>query len=102
MKSSTALNSFIENIMSTKDLKMGGASAGIIGSSNGNSIIELNLKKSVIAFATEYQKQNTNKKDLIVLADEVNRNIQTAHMVSLISDKKFDELLDQLEDLMIF
>lgn len=80
-------------------LRMGGAGPGILGSSGADGEVVHNLKKSAIAFASEYRKPQTNQAELERLTNEVAGSFQTLNLMNTLSDEETNKLLDQLQGL---
>ena len=78
-------------------LRMGGASAGIIGSAGADNDIIYNLRKSAIAFASEYNKTKSNHDELEQLSQEIGGYIQTLHVIGTLSEAEVDKLIDELQ-----
>ena len=81
-------------------LRMGGASAGILGSSGADGDIVNNLKRNCMAFANEYRKPVAKQVNLEGLADEIDGLLRTLQVTSTLSESETDKLLDQLHVLM--
>lgn len=99
MNKSTNIKSFLENIMHISDTTMGGATAGIIGSSGANSDSINNLKKSAIVFAQEYHKPGHNQAELLLAAEQVNGCLHTLQLTNILSESTSSQLMDELEKL---
>src|SRR5665647_600172 len=91
------LNHFLESVMHVNVLRMGGASAGIIGSAGADSDIIYNLRKCAIAFASEYHKPKSNHDELEKLSQEIGGYIQTLHVIGTLSEAEVDKLIDELQ-----
>jgi hypothetical protein len=97
MSSNANLDSFLETIMHISVLRMGGASAGITGSSGGDSELVNNLKRSAIAFAREYRQPTSRQDELTRLAQEINGYLQTLQLTCTLSASEVDKLTDELQ-----
>ena len=76
---------------------MGGASAGIIGSASAVSDIVNNLKRSSVAFASEYSKSDSNNVELERLSDEIAGFLQTLQLMYVLSEGEANKLTDELQ-----
>lgn len=97
-----SVEEFREAIMQLKPgnfMALGGASAGIVGSSNGGSEAILQLQRSALEFTKVY-KSASSTQALDVARRDVIAKIMVAHTVDAISEKRADELLEQLAQLM--
>ncbi len=79
--------------------RMGGASAGIIGSSSTDNIVLNNLKKSTLAFAREYSKPTSNQNELVRLSQDIYGYLRTLQVTSTLSEEEVDGLMDELQAL---
>jgi hypothetical protein len=100
MSSSADLNLFLEKIMRINVLRMGGASAGIFGSPGADSDVAYNLKKTALAFASEYCKPAADQTVLDRLSNEVYGCLQTLQLTYVLSEETANELAGQLQDLL--
>lgn len=80
-------------------LRMGGASAGIFGSTGADNDVLHSLKKSSIAFAAEYKKPTADQVKLEQLSNEIHGYIQTLQLLTTLSEKEAHKLIDQLQEL---
>lgn len=80
-------------------LRMGGAAAGIMGSSGADNDIVNNLKKCAIAFAYEYRKPTPANDELLRLSQEINGYLHVLQLTSALSEKEFNLLVDYLQAL---
>lgn len=99
MVNPTEIDDFLARIMNLNVLRMGGAAAGIVGSSGADSDILYRLKKTAVAFASECRNPAVNRDELQRLSGEVAGLIQTLQLTSTLSDEAADKLLDQLQNL---
>jgi hypothetical protein len=97
MTQASNLNLFLERIMNINVLHMGGASAGIIGSASAVSDIVNNLKRSSVAFASEYSKSDSNNVELERLSDEIAGFLQTLQLMYVLSEGEANKLTDELQ-----
>jgi hypothetical protein len=86
--------------MSINVLRMGGAFAGIIGSSGTDSIVLNNLKKGAVTFARAYSKPVPSRDELVGLSGEICGYLQTLQLTYALSKEEADRLMDQLQLLM--
>ena len=70
MPDTTKLDIFVEKIMSINVMRMGGAFAGIVGSTGTDGDTANNLKESTINFAREYNKSTLNQDKLTRLSQK--------------------------------
>jgi hypothetical protein len=96
---SVSLEDFLEIIMHIDVLRMGGASAGIIGSTGTDDEVLANLKKSAIAFANEYRKPASRHDELHRLSQAIEGYLLTLQLTATLSAAECDELIDQLQTL---
>ena len=99
MPNSSELELFIETVMSINVLRMGGASAGIIGSTGTDNVVLNNLKKSAAAFAREYSKPASDQHELMGLSQEIYGYLRTLQVTDTISEEEVDKLMDELQTL---
>lgn len=76
---------------------MGGASAGIMGSSGTDNDIVNNLKKSAIAFAREYGKPTSNHDELTRLSQEITGYLRTLPLTYTLSEEEVEKLINELQ-----
>lgn len=100
MTDPSKLHRFLENIMRINVTNMGGAAAGIIGSSDAGNDILNDLKKSSVAVAQEYQKKERNQDELATMADQITGYLQTLQLTHTLSERTTEELINQLDELM--
>jgi hypothetical protein len=100
MPASTDLNSFLESVMNINVLRMGGASAGILGSTSADSSIVNDLKKGAYLFATEYRKSGADYVTLERLSNEMYGFLQTLQLTYTLSEKEANKFINQLQKLM--
>jgi len=98
----TPLNRFIESILHVQAgfAGMGGASAGIIGSSSTNEPLVNQLRNQALAFAAEYSKAQPDKAVLDSLAAQVEGELRSVRLIGGLSDVELDKLIKQLHDLL--
>jgi hypothetical protein len=99
MPNTKKLALFIKRVMDINVLRMGGASAGIIGSSGTDNIVLNNLKKSTLAFAREYSKPTSNQDELIRLSQDMYGYLRTLQVTYTLSEEEVDGLMDELQEL---
>jgi hypothetical protein len=100
MPVSSELDSFLADVMRINVLRMGGASAGILGSAGSDGEVVDKLKRSAIAFAGEYRKPTARRDELERLANELSGFIQTLQVTSALSEVGANKFLNQLQMLM--
>ncbi len=100
MSSTEDLNHFLEKIMRINVLRMGGASAGILGASGADNDVMYNLKKCTVIFASEFRKPNADQTVLKRLSSDIYGFIQTLQLTYALSEKEANKLTDQLQDLL--
>lgn len=94
------LNLFIARIMRIDVLRMGGASAGIIGSAGGDTDTVNNVKKTAIVFASEYSKSSPDQDELTRLSQEIIGFLQILQLTYTVSEDEVNGLMDELQMLM--
>lgn len=99
MSEPSDLRQFLEHIMQIDVVQMGGARAGIVGSSDANSGTINKLKKNAIAFAQEYTKQKSDHTILTQTADQVIGCLLTLQLTSTLSETTTVALINELEKL---
>jgi len=94
---SESLNTFIAKIMNihATTAGMGGASAGIFGTTSLGDESVQQLKRVVMAFASEYRKDAKSKATLD-LAKEAEGLLRTLQVVSVITGERCDQLISEL------
>ena len=100
MPDSEKLALFIEKVMNINVLRMGGASAGIIGASGTDNMVLNSLKKSSAAFAREYSKPISNQHELVGLSRDIYGYLRTLQVTYTLSEVDVDGLMDQLKVLL--
>ena len=85
--------------MNIKVLRMGGASAGIIGASGTDDVVLNSLKKSSVGFAREYNKPTPSQDVLVGLSKEIYGYLRTLQVTYTISEEEVDGLMDELQAL---
>ena len=99
MKTSN-LERFVQGIMSIEVLRMDGASAGILGTAGADSDVVHSLKKTTIAFASEYCKAGADQNMLERLAQEIDGLLRTTQLTHTISEERATKLVADLNTLM--
>jgi acyl-homoserine lactone acylase PvdQ len=99
MAQSLTLDLFLERIMNMNLLRMGGASAGIFGSSGADTDILNRLKNTTITFANEYRKPKEGHAKLVQLSKDIYGYFQTLQLTNTLSEKEANKLIDQLDKL---
>ena len=79
---------------------MGGAAAGILGSSGADSDVLNKLKKTALVFASEYNKPTIDRAILERLSNEIDGLLQTLQVVNTLSEEDGHKLIEQLQNLM--
>jgi len=100
MSDTFRLEHFLEKIMQISVMHMEGAGAGIIGSSDANSDVVNSLKRSTIAFAQEYRKQEPNQNELKRASEQVSGYLQTLQIINALSENTVAAFIDELGSLM--
>ena len=100
MPASTDLNNLLESIMNINVLRMGGASAGIVGSTGGDISVLNDLKKCAFIFVAEYRKSAADYTTLERLANEMYGYLQTLQLTYTLSEKEANKFVDQIQKLM--
>ena len=90
------LDLFLKDVMHISVLRMGGAGAGIVGSSGAEADIVNNLKKTVLDFANESRKPTIDQVALQQLSDEVRGLLQTLGVLSILSAERTNQLIHEL------
>ena len=101
MSSSADLKLLFKSIMATNVLRMGGASAGILGLLGADNDIVNNLKTSTVAFASEYRKPKPDRAVLEQLSYKIYGFLQTLQLTHTLSEEAARKLIDQLQSLMV-
>ena len=99
MDKSSSLKLFIDRILNFNVVRMGGASAGIFGSTGADYDVLNSLKNSTIAFATEYRKPTTDHAKLKQFSNDIYGYLQTLQLTYTLSEVEANELIDQLQKL---
>lgn len=99
MSDSANLNLFIQKILNITVQRMGGASAGILGSSGADNDIVNNLKKTVIAYANEYTKTTPSRVELVSLSQYIYGYLQTLQLTYTLTATEADKLINDLQEL---
>jgi hypothetical protein len=97
MPASTKLNSFIEAIMSITVQRMGGAYAGILGSSGADNDILIKLKRAAISYGRHYGNPVTNQVELMNLSQEIYGYLQTLQLTYTLTESEAGKLIDELQ-----
>jgi hypothetical protein len=100
MPNSPELTLFIQHIMSISVLRMGGAFAGIVGSSNTDNVVLDSLKKNALDFGREYSKPVPGHNQLVELSKEIYGCLRTLQVTYTLSEKEAERLTDELQALM--
>jgi hypothetical protein len=93
------MGQFLDRIMSINVLRMGGAFAGIVGSSGTDNIVLNNLKRTAVTIARAYNKPATQRDELVELSEQIDGYLQTLQLTSTLSKEEVDGLMEQLESL---
>lgn len=94
------LRSFVNKVGAIAHNQPGNiSSAGFFGAGASQDSMIDTLKRSVLAFASEYSKPAPNKVRLAELADEIEGGLQGVRAISSIDDKQLDGLLSELYSL---
>ncbi len=99
MSQHSDLDMFLEKVMHISVLRMGGAAAGIIGSSGADVGIVNSLKKTTLDFANECRKPTPNQAELQRLSNEVGGFLHTLGVLSILSAEETTNLIQQLQKL---
>jgi len=86
--------------MDIRNMSMGGAVAGIIGSPEASEGVINTLKRTAVDIAKEYRRQPRDMSRLQELADQISGLLQTLRVTSTLSDKTVAELHDELDALL--
>lgn len=99
MANDPSLQHFLEVIMGINVTTMGGASAGILGSTSSRDDLVHNLKKNAIAFAQAYRTdpQGTAAEKA---TKEIIGTLRTLQLTNTLSMKTMTSLIDELEALL--
>ena len=90
------LQLFLARVMGMKVLRVGGASAGILGALGGESETLNNLKRTALEFAKEYTGPKPDHASLGKLAQDIEGYMRTLQLTNTISSDEVDSLLEQL------
>lgn len=93
------LASFLDKIMNIKVLRMGGLSAGVIGSSSTEDTVIYGLRVSATAFAREYVKPKPDTVALSKLSEEIEGGLRTLQLTNELSVEDVEELVIDLRTL---
>jgi hypothetical protein len=99
MEQKSDVDAFLQSIMKIKVTRMGGASPGFFGQVGTDGDLVNSLKRSAIAFATEYRKPGSNKNEVLRLSNEVEGFLHSLILTNTLSENEVDELLDKLYSL---
>ncbi len=99
MAQKSDIDLFLDQIMKIRVTRMGGASPGIFGQVGTDGDLVNSLKKSAIAFATEYRNPESNKDEVLRLSNEVEGYIRSLVLTNTLSENEVDKLLDKLYSL---
>ena len=93
------ISAFVSNIMSIRASgSMGGASAGIFGTTGMGDPAVRQLKSAGMAFVSAY-REGTDSEVILRLGKEVEGHLQTLQAISIITSDKCDQLTSELHDL---
>jgi len=93
------LQLFLARVMGMKVLRVGGASAGILGALGGESETLNSLKRTALEFAKEYTKPNPDHEALAKRVQDIEGYVRTLQLTNTISSDEVDSLLEQLHGL---
>lgn len=96
---SSGLHAFLEAVMTVKSMTMGGASSGILGSSDPADVPIHDLKRAAVAFAEAYRDPAHDRVALNRLAADIEGHIQAIAAMGIIAGETSDQLIDQLRTL---
>jgi len=99
MPTPTKLNVYIEKIMHISVQRMGGAFAGILGTSGADSGIVYKLKKAAMSYAGEYTESTPNPAKLTALSQEMYGYLQTLQLTYTLTEEEAGKLIDLLQKL---
>jgi hypothetical protein len=88
---------FMTTILSIKVQRMGGAFAGIMGTSGADNDILNKLKRTALAFAKEYTSSEPNQLKTTKLSQEMYGYFQTLQLTYTITEKEATSLIDELD-----
>lgn len=94
------IDEFTRSLLSIEVLQLGGAGAGIVGSSGNDSNLTYQLKQKAVAFANAYRSTGPSSAGTKQAADDVYGIIQSLLVTSTISEAKATELLNALDNLL--
>ena len=97
MSAPTELKPFIETIMSITVQRMGGAYAGILGTSGADNDILIKLKRAVISYAREYSKLAPDQTKLTKLSQEIYGYLQIMQLTYTLTESEAGKLIDELQ-----
>jgi hypothetical protein len=97
----SAVNNFLKKIMEINVATMGGATAGIIGTSGTGSDVINNLKRTSISFAREYSKQNPSQPELKRLEHQIVGQLRILQLTYTLSEHTVNTIVDELQALAI-
>ena len=97
----TKLDTFVHEVMAINATiaGMGGSYSGIMGTSSPSDQAIYQLKKTVIALASEYRKKEPQNKKLAEYAEEIETLLNTLQITSVISNSKYEQLITDLKSL---
>jgi hypothetical protein len=100
--SSETIRTFVHQIMDINATfpGIGTASSGVLGTTAPGDQTVFQLKRAVVAFASEYGKSSFDKKLVEKLAREIDGFLQTLQVVSVITDDRYKQLITDLQNLM--
>ena len=80
-------------------MALGGAASGIVGATDSGSATVMQLQRAAITFAN-YYKENNNEEHIKAAHKDVLAKIMVALTLDAISQRKADELIEGLQQLM--
>jgi hypothetical protein len=97
MKSTVDL--FLSSIMNIQVLRMGGAAAGIFGSTGDDGLAVQEAKSAAMAFANEYRKPKPDAQEIERLMQNVEGRIRVLELTKVVSEQEADKLIGELHSL---
>jgi hypothetical protein len=94
---SHSIEDFLQKIMNINVMSMGGAMAGIIGSSGAGADVVYNLKRTSVEFAGEYRKAHSNQSKLNKFEQKIVGQLRTLQLTCTLSENTVNMLIDELQ-----
>lgn len=95
------IDAFLDKVMQIRPsnfMGLGGAGAGIVGSTDSGATAVLGLQRATIEFARQY-KARDDRDALLLAKKEVVAQTMVAHTLDALSESEADEILDIVQTL---